>query len=181
MTACGGEDGETGERPSAMPAPTESGGQAQTAGEESGAGRSSDEGAPTPAERQEREARRVAVSYSRILAAEEGEGNSTTIDSAAFCELMSEAARRQTVRYAEVSSGLDQEWDCESAVELLAIRSRRARDGDRASGVEVIGVNAEGNRASATIRFGDGPATSIPLVREGSEWKLAATVPAGGG
>jgi len=36
----------------------------------------------------------------------------------------------------------------------------------------VIGVNAEGDRATGWMRFGKGSVTSMPLVREAGEWKL---------
>jgi hypothetical protein len=92
---------------------------------------------------------------------------------------MSEEAQAQTIHYAKVSSGVQQEWDCESAVELLVLRSKRA-GGTGFAGAEVIGVNAEGGKATATVRFGDGPATALPLVKEDGEWKLAASSLPGG-
>jgi len=99
----------------------------------------------------------------------------TTIDSLSFCELMSEEARAQTVHYAKISSGIQREWDCESAVDLLVLRSKRLGGFESTQGAEVIGVNVEGDRATATVRFGKGLATSISLIWEDGEWKLAAT------
>lgn len=87
---------------------------------------------------------------------------------------MSEEAQAQTIHYAKVSSGIEQKWDCEAAVELLVIRSKRTGAFKGAQKAEVIGVNAQGERATATIRFGNGPATALPLVKEDGEWKLAA-------
>jgi hypothetical protein len=131
--------------------------------------------APTPAES---EAREAATDFYAILGEEDAEDNSdkTTIDSGSFCDLMSEQARAQTVSYAKASSGIAQEWDCESAVALLVIRSKRAGGLDALRQARVIAVNAQGERATATVRFGkDGPATSVAMVEEDGEWKLAAS------
>lgn len=130
----------------------------------------------------EQEADRTASRFYEVLGAERRprDKNRTTIDSSAFCDLMSEEAREQTVEYARRSSGIEQEWNCESAVELLVLRSKRSGGFKGARAAEVIGVNVEGDRATATVRFGKkGPASSLALVREGGEWKLAAS-PAGG-
>lgn len=130
----------------------------------------------------EQEAKQSASRFYAILGADRaaGDPDRTEIDSAAFCELMSEQARAQTVHYAKVSSGLAQEWNCEKAVNLLVIRSKRAGGLKGTQQAKVIGVNAEGDRATATVRFGKGAATSIPLVKEDGEWKLGVG-PAGGG
>lgn len=129
----------------------------------------------------ERSAKRTADDFYAILAADRApkDPDRTVIDSYSFCELMSKQAVAQTVRYAKVSSGLAGEWDCESAIELLVLRAKRTGDLKTLEGAEVIGVNARGDRATATVRFGEGPATSLPMVREEGEWKLAAT-PVGG-
>lgn len=129
----------------------------------------------------EQAARQSAERFYEILATDRGGANRTTIDSESFCDLMSEEARAQTVHYAEVSSGLGQQWDCESAVDLLVIRSKRAGGFEGTQRAEVIGVNAEGDRATATIRFGAGQVTSVPLVREDGEWKLGASAVGEGG
>lgn len=130
---------------------------------------------------EEQEVKQVASGFYAILGGEDAveDPDRTTIDSAAFCELMSEQARAQAIRYARVSSGIAQDWDCETAVELLAIRGKRARGSEPAPRAKVIGVNAEGDRATATIDFGNGSVTSLPMVKEDGEWKLAAgSVPA---
>jgi hypothetical protein len=131
---------------------------------------------------EEQQAKETASDFYAILASDEAKKNPnrTTIDSASFCELMSEEAQAQTIHYAKVSSGVQQEWDCESAVELLVLRSKRA-GGAGFAGVEVIGVNALGETATATVRVGDGPATALALVKEDGEWKLAAASPVAGG
>jgi hypothetical protein len=134
--------------------------------------------APSP---EERKAERTATDFYEVLGSEEAPGNPgrTTIDTASFCELMSEAAIAQTIRYAKVSSGIDQEWNCEAAVELLVLRAKGGGFED-VSKAEVIGVNAKGERATATVRFGNGSVTSLPLVKEDGEWKLAASSVPGG-
>jgi len=145
--------------------------------------------APSP---EEAEAAESATSFYEALGspeASEAQGEAETapeggeplpLDPATFCDLMSEAALAQTVRYAEVASGLDREWDCESAVELLVARSKRAGQLDDLRRAEVLGVNVKGDKATATVRFGDGAATSVPLVKEDGEWKLAGAGVGGG-
>ncbi|MEX0973685.1 MAG: hypothetical protein WDZ46_10580 [Solirubrobacterales bacterium] len=128
---------------------------------------------------EEQEAKRATTSFYAILDEDEGGKNRTTIDSAAFCELMSEPAREQTVAYARQASGEAKDWDCEQAIELLVLRSKQTGGFESAQQAEVIGVNAEGDRATASVRFGKGPVTSIALVKEDGEWKLGAS-PAGG-
>lgn len=125
---------------------------------------------------EEERAEQVATDFYEILGEDEAgsDPDRTTIDAAGFCELMSERARAQTVHYAEVSSGKAQQLDCESAVALLALRAKRAGGGELER-AEVIGVNAEGDRATASVSFGEGAVTSIPLVKENGKWKLAAT------
>ena len=133
--------------------------------------------AEAPSE-EEQEAEQTTTRFYEILAAEKGGPNRTTIDSASFCGLMSEQAREQTVEYARRSSGIAQKWDCENAVDLLVIRSKRTGGFKGVRNAKVVGVNAEGDKATASVRFGKGPVTSIPLIREDGEWKLAVS-PAG--
>lgn len=123
----------------------------------------------------EKEAQTRAQRFYDILGAEKGDKNSTDFDSAGFCDLMSEEARAQTIEYAKRSSGIDQEWNCENSVELLVIRSKRTGGFAQTRKARIVGVNAEGDRATATVRFGRGPLTSIPLVKEDGEWKLGPT------
>lgn len=98
-----------------------------------------------------------------------------------ICDLMSEAARKQTVEYARRSSGLKEKWTCPKAVGLLVGRSQRLGGFGKTLRAEVVGVNAEGDRATATIRFGKGPLRTVPLVREDGEWKLGTSPATGGG
>lgn len=99
------------------------------------------------------------------------------------CDLMSEAAKRQTIVYAERSAGLaDVDWTCEKATGLLLRRARQAGGLKRSLRAEVVGVNVEGDRATASIRFGGkGPVSSVPMVKEDGDWKLAASPSKGGG
>ena len=125
-------------------------------------------------------AQETATEFYEILGEDSGGAGETMIDSAAFCDLMSEASRSQTIRYARQASGEAREWDCESAIELLVLRSKQTGAFRRVRRARVIGVNAEGDRATASVRFGNGPVTTIPLVKEDSKWKLAASPAAGG-
>jgi hypothetical protein len=98
------------------------------------------------------------------------------------CDLMSEEAKRQTIVYAERSAGLaDVDWTCEKATGLLLRRARQSGGLKRSLQAKIVGVNAGGDRATASVRFGGkGPISSVPLVKENGEWKLAAT-PSGRG
>jgi ATPase subunit of ABC transporter with duplicated ATPase domains len=129
--------------------------------------------APSP---EETEAEQAAADFYEVLGEDKAakDPNRTTIDTTSFCELMSEEAIAQTIHYAKVSSGIQKQWDCESAVELLVIRSKRTGGFRGAQQAKVIGVNTQGDTATATVQFGSGPATAIPLVKENGEWKLAA-------
>jgi hypothetical protein len=124
---------------------------------------------------EELKAKQTVTELYEVLAADEGNTRGAPIDAAAFCELMSKGAQAQTIHYAKAFSGLGGEWDCEKAVGLLAAHSKLSGGFARAKGTEVVGVNTEGGRATATVRFGDGPITSLPLVREGGQWKLATS------
>ena len=130
---------------------------------------------------QEVEAKASTEAFYEILGDDEGGKKRTTIDSAAFCELMTEQARRQTADYARQASGEAKDWDCERAIELLVLRAKQTGGFKHVRQAEVVGVNAEGDRATASVRFGKGPITSIALVREDGEWKLAASPSSGGG
>jgi hypothetical protein len=99
------------------------------------------------------------------------------------CDLMSEQAKRQTIVYAERSAGLaDVDWTCEKATGLLLRRARQSGGLKRSLRAKIVGVNVEGDRATASVRFGGkGPISTVPLVKEDGEWKLAASPSGGGG
>jgi hypothetical protein len=95
-----------------------------------------------------------------------------------FCDLMTAEAQRQTVVYAERSAGLaDVEWTCERGMALLLRRAEQHGGLKRSVEATVVGVNAVGNRATATVRFGGpkGRLSTLSLVKQGDQWKLAAT------
>jgi len=101
---------------------------------------------------------------------------------AQVCDLMSKDAQRRTVEYVERSAGLaDVDWTCEKATGLLLRRAGRGGRLERAMRVTVVGVNAKGDRATATVRFGDKKRglSTLPLVKEDGKWKLG-TAPGGG-
>ena len=99
------------------------------------------------------------------------------------CDLMSEEAKQQTIVYAKRSAGLaDVEWTCEKATGLLLRRAKQSGGLKKSLRAEVVGVNVEGDRATASVRFGGkGPISSVSLVKEDGEWKLAASPSGGGG
>jgi hypothetical protein len=111
---------------------------------------------------------------------EAAEGNESLTN---VCDLMSTEAKRQTIVYAKRSAGLaDVEWTCEKATGLLLRRARQSGGLKRSLRARVVGVNVEGDRATASVRFGGkGPISSVPLVKEDGEWKLAASPSGGGG
>jgi hypothetical protein len=113
------------------------------------------------------------VPAGNTLEAAEDNDSLTTV-----CDLMSEKAQQQTITYAKRSAGLaDVKWTCEKATGLLLRRASQVKGAlKRTLRAEVVGVNAEGGRATATVRFGKGSTTvSIPLVKEDGKWKLGAT------
>jgi hypothetical protein len=133
----------------------------------------------------EAEAKRTAHSFYAILAKDDGAESAAT-DAALFCGLMSREARAQTVDYVRRASGLRRQWNCETAVEQLMRRAKRSGAFKGIAGARVAGVNADGDRATVTVRFdhdrGSMPTvTSVPLVKEDGAWKLgsAPTPPPG--
>jgi hypothetical protein len=94
---------------------------------------------------------------------------------ARFCEFMSSDAKRETVAYARSTADLRGfKWTCPSAVALLIRRSNQRGTARRMLRAKVIGVNLQGNRGTATLDFGSGPQSTVPLIKEDGEWKLAA-------
>jgi hypothetical protein len=106
---------------------------------------------------------------------EAADGNS---DLTAACESMSAPAQRETIVYAKRSAGLAGiDWTCEKAMALMLRRAKQAGGLERTLDAELVGVNAEGKRATATVRFGSGRkarTSTVSLVNEDGEWKLAA-------
>lgn len=182
-TGCGGDDQESGDGGAAAEAQAEhqaarEAAEAKTrARNEKVAKRFRERQAASKPTGEEVEAKERTTRFYEILEDEAARENPdrTTIESDSFCDLMSEEAQAQTIYYAEVASGIAKEWDCESAVEHFVIRSKRSGGFDEATKARVLGVNARGDKATATVQFGDGPARSVPLVREDGEWKLGAT------
>lgn len=101
-----------------------------------------------------------------------------------MCALTSERGQQQTIAYAKRASGIaDVTWTCEKAMAVLVRRARHAGGLNRSLKATVVGVNANGNRATATVRFGGpgGQTSTIPLVKEDGGWKLADSAAGGGG
>jgi hypothetical protein len=94
------------------------------------------------------------------------------------CAIMSEEAQKQAITYAKRSANLaDVDWTCEKATGILLRRARQTGGLKRATQATVVGVNADGDQATATVRFGGrkGRISTIPLVKEDGQWKLGAT------
>lgn len=89
------------------------------------------------------------------------------------CKLLSESARKETVEYARDTARLaDVNWNCEKAVSILVRRANVAETANEVRKAEVVGMNVEGDAATATIKFGDQPLSSVSLVKENGEWKI---------
>lgn len=104
-------------------------------------------------------------------------------DLAHVCDLMTEAAQRQTIVYAKRSAGLaDVTWTCERATGLLLRRARQTGGENATLTARIVSVDASGDRAIATVQSGgkNGQRAQITLVREDGKWKLGA-MPSGGG
>lgn len=98
---------------------------------------------------------------------------------ASLCDLMSDKAQRQTVVYARRSSGRTEiKWTCESATGLLLRRAGNAGSLKRALRAKVVGVEVQGDRATASVRVGNKIST-VSLIKEDGAWKLDAS-PSGG-
>jgi hypothetical protein len=102
-------------------------------------------------------------------------GTGKTVDAKAVCDLMTEKAQKETADYVRVKDAT-----CEQAFNLLLQRSKNAGTLDETVRARVIGVNVEGDRATATVQFGPrGAATAVPLVKEDGEWKLGGSLTGG--
>jgi hypothetical protein len=125
----------------------------------------------------------AGVSSAKVPARETLESASGNESLSKVCDLMSEEAQKQTIVYAKRSAGLaDVKWNCENATGLLLRRASQTGGLKKSLQAKIIGVNVEGDRATASVRFGGkGPISTIPLVKEDGEWKLAASPSGGGG
>jgi hypothetical protein len=85
-----------------------------------------------------------------------------TKDGGSVCDLMTKADQKATAIYAQAKT-------CEEGFERLLVRSKRNGGGGKA---KIIGVNVVGDRATATVQFGNGPATAVSLVKIDGAWKL---------
>jgi hypothetical protein len=124
------------------------------------------------------EASQAANVVGRVYAAmrqmsQRGDNSLVLAGGGGICDLLSADASGQTIEYARRSSGRKAGWTCQRAVALLG-RSQRTRGRRRAARAKIVGVTARGDRATASVRFGKGSVTSLPLVKEGGEWRLAA-------
>jgi hypothetical protein len=93
-----------------------------------------------------------------------------------ICDAMSRQAQRQTIDYAERGAGIaGVDWTCEKATGLLLRRVRQLGGLKRALQPRVTVVDADGDRATATVEFPGGRKSKIELVEEDGRWKLAAS------
>lgn len=129
--------------------------------------READRSAPDSAERAPRA---TVVALYDALGGAAGRGR---LDAARLCGLMTERARRAMTTYLAAQTQLRDRWSCEAAARRLIERAKRFKGLKRALQVDVIGVNVDGNRATASVRFGKRqPISTLPLVKEDGRWKL---------
>lgn len=195
-TACGGGDDETSAATDAAPSPAQTGESPAAGGGKKAAKGGGGDGPALSGDPVEAKAAVESVDgvYEDFAAAVESGISATdvparqTLDEArdnaslvSVCSLMSKAAKRQTIVYAKRSAGLaDVEWSCENATGLLLRRASQTGGLKRSLRARVVGVNVEGDRATASVRFGGkGPISTVPLVKEDGKWKLGVT-PSGG-
>jgi len=98
------------------------------------------------------------------------------IDVKPICDLMSEEAKRHSVDYYRRASGIveekDKPWTCEDGVRFSLRRSVGLGGPDALGGsLEIVGMNVDGDNATATIRRGK-KLTTMALIKEDGEWKL---------
>jgi len=105
---------------------------------------------------------------------------SAPLEGARLCGLMTRAARARLVEYVADQTHVREGLACASATQLLVDRSKRLGGLEGTLGVEVVGVNVRGSRATASVRLGRRrPVAAIGLALEDGRWKLADT-PGGG-
>jgi hypothetical protein len=95
-----------------------------------------------------------------------------------LCEWLSSDAQAETIEYARESARLGDigEWNCEMAIGLMIRRTHQNGSARIALSGRVVGMNIEGDRATATLDFGARrPLSSAPLVKEDGEWKLGSS------
>lgn len=93
------------------------------------------------------------------------------------CNLLSDQAREDTVRYARELAGFEGfEWTCEKAMALMLRNSKINHGLARTLQVKVVGVNVNGDQGTATLSHGKGrPLSTVPIVKQDGEWKIGAS------
>jgi hypothetical protein len=185
IVACGDEDDPADPNGSGAQVESES-----TETQDGTTGQSAPTGrAPTGNAEQAREGRAAVEDvYSNLAAAVDASivtadaPSRATVDAAeddealvGLCDLMSEKAKRQTVVYARRSSGQTEvDWTCESATGLLLRRAGNAGSLKRTLRAKVVGVDVQGDRATASVRVGR-ESSRVSLIKEDGVWKLDAS------
>jgi hypothetical protein len=164
--ACGGDgDGDSGGGPAAA------GGEQRPGGTGGGSASAQQPRKAPPETEPEKKARGTVEKVYDAL----GPGTGKAVDAKAVCDLMTEKARKETADYVRIKDAT-----CEQAFTLLLRRTKNAGTLDETLKARVIGVNVQGDRATATVQFGpDGAATAVPLVKEDGEWKLGGSLTGG--
>jgi hypothetical protein len=97
------------------------------------------------------------------------------VDKKKFCDLMTEEAQQETKTYGLRISGSSEVKTCEDGIHMILRRSVQI-SGSLAEtlDVEIVGINVDGETATASIRRGKTIST-MSLVKEDGEWKMPAT------
>jgi hypothetical protein len=101
------------------------------------------------------------------------------VDFAALCERLSRRVRERFATVASRKASRQRDLSCAKGAELLL---GRKRTGAAPPGPpRVLWVELHGDRATASVRFGDRPPARLHLVREGGAWRLDRPAPHRGG
>jgi hypothetical protein len=93
------------------------------------------------------------------------------------CNMLSKAALEQIQRTSP-SLNDDPKTACRESLGVHLGRSSGGEGPQQSASAEIVGMEVDGDRATAKVIFGDGPPRSVLLVKEAGRWKLDA-VPTG--
>lgn len=88
-------------------------------------------------------------------------------DLAGVCDSMTDAARMHVRSIGHKSKG-----SCARSLRTVYAAIAKERRRPRATEREVLAVEVDGDEASATVSFGGGSKGTVPLAKEGDEWKV---------
>jgi hypothetical protein len=102
---------------------------------------------------------------------------SRRIDGQAMCDLMTEEAQKQTAHYGRTTSGRAEVKTCADGVAVIARRSMALGTFGKSLNAEVVDMNVEGDRATASVTYDGRSIATLSLVKEDGEWKIPGNSP----